>query len=248
VERAESGTASDVWLLDAATGAATRLTSASGLDRLPQWSPDGGGIVFASNRTGRYELMRRRASGASAETPLATTPRTLLKWPSDWGAQGSLIAYSAFDARTGYDVWLRAPGDSCRRLLAGPGNETGARLDPRGDWIAYESDESGTGEIYCRRIAGGPAYRMSDAGGANPRWLPDGSALLYRTQAGAVRRVGMPPSDAPVARTLFTQPGLASFDLDPSGRRILCAVEAAAAVPSQLTVILDWPAWMKANR
>ena len=248
VERAESGTSSDVWLLDGSTGSASRLTTSAGANRFPHWSPDGSEIVFASNRSGRYELMLRRVGGGSAESTLSTPPRALLKWPTDWAGREGAIVYSAFDSRSGYDIWLRARDGRCERLLEAHINESGARLDPRGGWFAYESDESGAGEVYCRRLRGGPSYRLSHGGGAGPCWLPDGSGLLYRTSAGAVRRVNLPPSDAPVTRTLFSEPGLTSFDVDPAGRRILCAVESASSVPAQMTVILNWPAWMRTNR
>jgi hypothetical protein len=41
---------------------------------------------------------------------------------------------------------------------------------------------------------------------------------------------------------------LLSFDVDPRGRRILCCVQSAASVPSELTIVLNWSRWLEANR
>ena len=59
-----------------------------------------------------------------------------------------------------------------------------AQFSPDGQWIAYESDESGRSEIYLQPFTtAGPnaAARVlvSTAGGAQARWRHDGKALFY---------------------------------------------------------------------
>ena len=48
----------DVWLVELGRNVRRRLTSAVGNDCGPGWSPDGNRIVFNSNRSGRYRLVR----------------------------------------------------------------------------------------------------------------------------------------------------------------------------------------------
>ncbi|HEY7236198.1 MAG TPA: hypothetical protein VH539_18710 [Gemmatimonadaceae bacterium] len=51
-------TSSHIWIVDVATGAATKLGahSAPYQDELPSWFPDGKRIAFQSNRSGRWEI------------------------------------------------------------------------------------------------------------------------------------------------------------------------------------------------
>ena len=59
----------NVWVVDVATGAATKLAphSESYQDELPSWFPDGKRIAFQSNRTGRWEVWVINADGTGAK-------------------------------------------------------------------------------------------------------------------------------------------------------------------------------------
>src|SRR6185436_6995573 len=59
-------------------------------------------------------------------------------------------------------------------------------LSPDGQWIAYQSTESGTLEIYVKPFARQSKVRISSAGGSQPRWRDDGRELFYITPAGDV--------------------------------------------------------------
>ena len=247
IERTEGGTNSDVWVMDVATGSLERFTSGPGLDRFPQWSPDGTSIAFASNRGGRYELFERSVQSPVREVRLKTTPEALLKWPTDRSPHG--ILYTVHASRTGYDVWLRTPGGQCTGLETGSWNEINATLSPDGKRVAFESDESGNPEIYCRQLAGGTVYRLSRVGGTNARWRADGLELFYRTPAGVFYSVSMPPSGGtPRERALFRLADVSSYDVDRTGRRFICCVEGVQSVPSELTVTMNWARWLLAGR
>jgi serine/threonine-protein kinase len=59
--------------------------------------------------------------------------------------------------------------------------ERNAELSPNGRWMAYESIESGTPEIYVRSFPNvdDDRIQISNAGGAQPLWSRDGSELFY---------------------------------------------------------------------
>jgi Tol biopolymer transport system component len=59
----------NIWVVDVATGAATKLAPHSEpyLDELPNWFPDGKRIAFQSNRTGRWEVWTMNADGTGAK-------------------------------------------------------------------------------------------------------------------------------------------------------------------------------------
>jgi serine/threonine-protein kinase len=69
------------------------------------------------------------------------------------------------------DVW-RLNGDFIER---------NAELSPDGRWMAYQSDESGTFEIYVRPFpqVEEDQVLVSNNGGGYPLWSRDGSELFY---------------------------------------------------------------------
>ena len=57
----------DVYVVPAAGGPETRLTTAPGLDDGPEYTPDGAWIYFNSSRTGRMQIWRMKPDGSQQE-------------------------------------------------------------------------------------------------------------------------------------------------------------------------------------
>ncbi len=61
-----------------------------------------------------------------------------------------------------------------------PFDEMTGQLSADGRWVAYESNESGSAQIYVRPFPGpGGQSQVSTAGGSQPRWRSDGKELFY---------------------------------------------------------------------
>ena len=88
--RATSG-GSDLWVRDLSRGTETRFTSDASTNVAPFWSPKGDRIVFASNRTGVYNLYQKAASGSGQEELLL--PNSLPDLPTQWSRDGRFIVY-----------------------------------------------------------------------------------------------------------------------------------------------------------
>src|SRR5262249_57200415 len=59
-------------------------------------------------------------------------------------------------------------------------NESLAVFASDGKWIAYVSDESGRPEVYVQTFPVSTAkWRISTAGGSQPRWRRDGKEIFY---------------------------------------------------------------------
>jgi serine/threonine protein kinase len=175
--------APDIWLIELARGVTSPFTSHPALDDMPIWSPDGTEIVFRTMREGRSQLYRKTASGGEPEQAvLATASRGRI--PFDWSADGRFVIFGDDDAHTrfAFDLWradVRDGGEAVP-FLQTRFNETQAQLSPDGQWVAYVSNDSGRNEISVSRFPSGEGkWRLSTAGGVEPRWRGDGKEVFF---------------------------------------------------------------------
>ena len=177
--------ASDIWLIDAATGVRSRFTFDKAADFEPVWSPDGRHVVFASNRSGTLDLYSKRATGAEEEQLLLTSDTP--KHPEAWSPDGRFLTYAGLETKTKYDVSI-LPLFGDRRpqpLLREAFSEGQSQISPDGRWMAYTSYETGTMEVYVRPFPSGAGkWQISTNGGADPRWRRDGKELFFIAAGG----------------------------------------------------------------
>src|SRR5689334_21886378 len=103
-ERIEGTGRSHVWLVDVASGHAERWTDSPGLDRHPTSSPSGDSIVFATNRTGTYELIARSVDGSLGERKVLASGRSLTMAVTDW-LPGGLLVLDVYEQGTSNNVY-----------------------------------------------------------------------------------------------------------------------------------------------
>jgi hypothetical protein len=176
----------DVWIFDISRGTPLKFTTGEAESGYPVWSPDGKWIAYSvadGPRGARSRIVRRLASGDGSEETLVD-PQALLIAPTSWSADGATLLFSAGRADTGgnMNIWTVRVGSAqtAAPLLAGAFNEAHGVVSPDGNWIAYQSDETGQQQVYIRRFPSGTDKRVvSTAGGVRPRWRGDGTELFY---------------------------------------------------------------------
>jgi serine/threonine-protein kinase len=181
----------DVWVLDMKRGRPSRVSFNTIDNQWPVWAPDSAHLVFsAQNRkgTGR-SLWWIRADGSEEPQLLFESDDEL--HPSSVSPDGTYVAVHRRSPETLYDIWMlpldctdpeRPKAAPLEVFLRTPVNEWGAVFSPNGRWVAYYSDESGTGEIYVRPAGGrGGRWLVSSGGtsGTTPHWPSGGRALYY---------------------------------------------------------------------
>ncbi|MCZ6727439.1 MAG: hypothetical protein O7A98_08790, partial [Acidobacteria bacterium] len=123
------------------------------------------------------------------------------------------------------------------------------RFAPRGDWIAYVSDESGW-EVYVRRYPGSQrGRRISKGGGREPVWSVDGRELFYRH---GDRMMAVPITTEPELEVgepvelwetpYFSQGSIGTiYDVAPDGRFLMLKFPDTSDTKSaRIHVFLDW--------
>jgi Tol biopolymer transport system component len=241
----------DVWIYEASGGIPTRFTSHPSLDTTPSWSPDGATIVFNSLRQGHPDLYEKASNGLGNDEPILVNERT--KYPTDWSRDGRNILFRAIDEKTNFELWYlpvgtRAPVPYIKSTFG----VSHGQFSPDGKWVAYASNESGKWEVYVSPFPGpGGNWKVSTAGGSEPRWRSDGQELFYLASDGKLMAVAVnegPPFEAGTATTLFqtkrreriSATDLFSYDVSADGKRFLVSTDVGEVAPSPLNLILNW--------
>lgn len=233
----------DIWIYDIPRNTWTRLTFMPTSGAHVIWSPDGREIAFKSGE----DLYKKPADGSRGEEQLL---QSVLN-PDSWSPDGRFIVYAAVDH--GVDIWM-LPLFGERKpvpLLQTQFNEGLARISPDGNWMAYESDESGRWEVYVRPMRGPPGrWQLSSAGaafGVGLRWNPKGKEVFYVSADWKLMSVPVTSGvtfQAGVPKTLFALPPDSEFDIAPDGQRFLtpAPVQGQGPALSPISVVLNWTA------
>ncbi len=245
-----SGTTSDLWLLDATRGTSTRFTFGPGRELAGLWYPDGSRIVYAVGEASRWRLESRDAAGAAEPTVLSADT---LGGPVSWSPDGGTLIVNRLETEANWDLWAVRPGggEPAVPIATGRFGEVQGRFSPDGRWIAYASSESGNLQVYVRSYPGsGGKWQISIDGGVEPQWRGDGRELYYlgldrRLMAVDVEtdpdfRAGRPRMlfAAPVPEDVVTRN---RYVAAPDGERFLL-VRVPDPGPEPVTAVLNWTA------
>jgi eukaryotic-like serine/threonine-protein kinase len=173
----------DLWAFDLA-GRPPILLDSEGDSRFGVWSPDGTQIAYVPVPRGIYTLP---AQGSRLD-PRPLRPAVVRGEPSVWTAENELLFHwqGSFywpDKKTpDWDIIAMPVGEgSPRAIVSTENSEFDAALSPNGEWLAYASapPPSLTTDIWVQKYPDGAPMRVSQGGGFEPIWSPDGRELYY---------------------------------------------------------------------
>ncbi|WP_404367515.1 LpqB family beta-propeller domain-containing protein [Sphingomonas sp. MMS24-J45] len=174
------GGSQNIYVLDLASGAVTRLTYAEAGEELDAWSPDGKYLYFASgvqDVARQADIFRVSADGGT---------------PMQVSREKFLAEFQAAPSPDGSTLVLNARGIS------------------GGQWWRNGTSHIDETELWLKPVAEGGAYRRLLPGGekhAWPMWSRDGRSIAYMSARGGVEnlwRVGLGEGAAPEQLTRFT--------------------------------------------
>jgi len=244
-----------IWLYDLAGGAGSRFTLGSWASRFPIWSPDGSRVYFSSNRKGSGDLYVKPASGTGDEKQVFHSEGWV--WPSDCSRDGRFLTFTQGSVAGDRQVAIRVlplSGEGKATIVSSEKvKEAVARISPDSRWIAYESEESGRGEIQVAAFPGpGGKWQVSTGGGGYVRWRRDGKELFFinseeemmavDVRAGTSFEFGTP-------KALFKLPPIPNtnywyYDVAPGGDRFLVTVPVVTK-QAPLSLVLNWTAALR---
>ncbi len=243
----------DIWIWDLARATLTRLTFGGANESYPAWTPDGRRVIYSSTReagvlfaqsadgTGAAERLEATLGRTADQTVVSPDQKRLLfrSFPPSGGAASEDVASLSLDGERRVES-----------LLNGPATERNAEVSPDGRWIAYQSNESGTFEVYVRpfpRVNDG-RWQISTGGGLQPLWSPDGRELFYLApqflmsvpvRGGATFTPGNPTRVIDVGQYSLVAAGR-SYDVSHDGRRFLMIRDETPEGRAEIQIVINW--------
>jgi serine/threonine-protein kinase len=248
----DSGTdGADIWVLPLGRQSPTRVTFDPADDSLPVWMPDGR-LVFTSARDRIGTLFSQPANGTGTAEPLASRSDTtkldaVLVDQAAVSPDGQFVVARS----SGEDIVLVSVADkTVRKLIESPFRERNPDISRDGRWIAYQSDESGSFEVYVRPFpdVGKGKWPVSDQGGTRPVWAHNRTELFYLGLDSTLMSVTFDasgslftPATPKRVVTLPLTPGShRAFDVSADDQRFLTAKGETSNDRAEINVVKDW--------
>lgn len=208
----------DIFIMPANGGEPRRLTfDHASMPTAPVWTRDGRSIVFSSTRTSIPTLWRISADGGS---PIQVPQVGVVTTNPAISPKGHRLAYEQILGSS--SIWSLNLGkidqkDSNLQVTASKGYNRAPEFSPDGSKIAFESDRTGTMEIWTCKKDGSDLMRLTNFGAAQftgpPRWSPDGQKIAFGSVLGEHNAIFVVNAEGGVPRPLTHE---ASDSLNPS--------------------------------
>jgi Tol biopolymer transport system component len=224
----------DIYVYELGRETMTRITF-GGHAQGPVWTPDGKHIAFQWS-AGGFGIGWIRSDGSAEPRQILSTEN--LANPYSLSPDGRRLAYYENNPETGFDIWtLPLDGSDSDEpktgkpepFLVTPSEELAPMFSPDGRWIAYRSNESGTGEIYVRPFPGGRSgkWQVSTGRGRYAMWSNNRRELFYDTADDHIMVLNYTingDSFVPAKPRLWSEkqiymPGNTNLTLAPDGKR-----------------------------
>ena len=173
-----------IFVWDVTTDETTMVTSGLGFDDSPEWSSDGGTIVYESAGDGGNDIWVMDPDGGN-QRRVTNTPGINEKIPEFHPTEEDLIVYHAQESDGDFGIYVRdvttTPGEPGIAIIETGANEMRATWSPDGNFIAYDSDTNGNLDVYVIPFSGlddppqpGDAVQLTDgeADEQSPAWGP----------------------------------------------------------------------------
>ena len=240
---------SGIWVVDLKRGIGSQITDGKAGYHSSAWSPNGTRLAFT-----------RLPDSSTMVMDLATQHVTTLDVAGtdvipgggvrDWTPDGRSLLLFRLNTQGNTDLWLvPVDGSAAKPLAHDSAIETDGQFSPDGRWLAFTSNRTGRWETYLLRVASpGTPIPISNNGGLEARWRPDGRVIFYVALDNTLMAVDVLDPVQPLPgspRRLFTLPiesissGRNHYDVGPDGRRVLVVESVPTDNPLAISVMTD---------
>jgi TolB protein len=209
---------SEIYVLNLANQALSRITSNTAQDIQPALAPDSVQVAYVSNQGGNNEIY---LGGIDGRFPLNLTNNAADDQQPSWSPDGNWIAFTTNRDGNQEIYIMRSDGSQIRNLTNNPGNDfTPAWFSVGGifgseDWIAFTSTRDGNQEVYKVRPNGTGLTNLTNnpANDYSPSGFPSGQILTFVTERDGNPEIYSMNQNGGAATNLSNNP---ARDLDPA--------------------------------
>jgi len=194
-------------------GAVSSVTDSSSVNESPIWSHDGHWLYFVSDRRGPLDVYAVRVSddGVASGAPIRLTTG-LGAHSLSLSADGKALAYDVYSATANLRS-LPFPPNGATASASVP-ITSGAQLieefdvSADGKWIYYDSNVSGTAELYRQRLPTGAPEQLTfdSTDNFSPMPSPDDRELAFHSWRAGSRDVYVLPLDGGPLQRVTSSP------------------------------------------
>ncbi len=194
-----------VFVQDARSGKRRKVAAFDGINGAPAWSPDGTRLALTLSRDGNPEIytlrlrdgqLKRLTFGPAIDTEPA------------WSPDGMSIVFTSNRGGSPQLYRMSAVGGRAERLTFEGGYNTSADFSPDGHTLAMVNGAGGRYRIATLNLENGLLRIVSDGTlDESPSFAPNGSMIIYATEAGHRGVLAAVSSDGRFRQRLSVQKG-----------------------------------------
>jgi len=230
-----------IWIWDMQRREGRRVASSTA-EGYPHWSPDGRQIAGSTASRAGIPHVFVHDVGSNGGVGEGRTLEHVAGRLRSWSPQGDVLALTLSQPAE-----VRFVSRDRGQPVNAPGfKATFADFSPDGRWLAVQSSQTGTGEIFIRSYPEGKIVgQLSTGGGVEPLWKPPNEVFYRNGHRWFSTHVSTSPTprwDPPrlVFDTEFMDtPGI-SYDVSPDGQRLFVVKRAQPLRQSRIEIVSNW--------
>jgi Tol biopolymer transport system component len=170
----------DIYFISIYGGSPNRLTSSSGNDKQPDWSPDARQIVFVSDRDGDDEIWIMDADGSNQKQ---LTFNNSGDGMPHWSPDGEKIVFHS-NLSGDYEIFVMdRDGNNQTQLTYNDARDQQPSWSPDGKLITFVSNRSGDNDIWLMDLDGKNLEQLTSSSRSDgmPSWSSDGQFIVFHS-------------------------------------------------------------------
>jgi len=194
-----------IFVQDASTGKRRKVAGFTGINGAPSWSPDGSRLALTLSRDGNPEIYTLRLKGGQLKR-LTFAPA--IDTEPVWSPDGKSLVFTSDRGGSPQLYRMSSNGGQARRLTFEGNYNASADFSPDGRRLAMVNGDRGRYRIAVLDLDSGLLRVLSDGTlDESPSFAPNGSMIIYATEAGRRGVLAAVSSDGRFRQRLSVQRG-----------------------------------------